>query len=268
MNSSHWKTISIRLAMVLALSAPSVLLADNAALEYAGAYSGDVVWQGTVTLAADVLILKGGSLTIHAGTQVNVVPAEGTKIDPEYLSSQTELLIRGKLDIQGTAEAPVRFFIVETSDSETIAWAGITLDKAVESHLVNLELERADIAVRCVESSPEIRAVRIAHSRYGIVAQQQSHPKILGNVLSSGEGGIFCLRGSNPYLLDNQITGHDEEAVFVDASSRPRLDRNAISGNSIGLALYPRDLPFDSIGITNNLENVRWLGHQGQGDAR
>ncbi len=79
--------------------------------------------------------------------------------------------------------------------------------------------------------------------RYGIVAQQQSHPKILENALADGEGGIFCWNGSNPYLLDNRITGHDEEAVFVDAGSRPWLDRNTISGNAIGLALYPRDLP-------------------------
>jgi len=256
--------MSIVVAMLLAITAPSVLSADNAVLEYAGAYSGDMVWQGTVTMTADVLILKGGSLTIQAGTQVNVVPAEGTKIDPEYLSSQTELLIRGKLDIQGTSEAPVRFLIVATNDSEAIAWSGITLDNAAESHLLNLELERADIGVRCVESSPEITGAQIANCRYGIVAQQQSHPKILGSVLRGGEGGIFCLRGSNPYLLDNQITGHDEEAVFVDASSRPWIDRNTISGNSIGLALYPRDLPFDSVGVTDNRENVRWLGRQGQ----
>jgi len=269
MKSSCWKIIGFIVAINLAFaSVPSVLQAAGMASEYAGAYPGDMVWQGTVTMTDDVLVLKGGTLTIHAGTQVNVVPAEGTKIDPEYLSSQTELLIRGKLDIQGTPEAPVRFVILETSETEEIAWSGITLDRAAESFIKNVELERADIAVRCVESSPEIKGARIANCRYGIVAQQQSHPKILGNKLIDGEGGIVCLRRSNPYLLDNRITGHDEEAVFVDASSRPLLDRNSISGNSIGLALYPRDLPFDSVGVTDNQENVRWLGRQGQVEAR
>ena len=76
------------------------------------------------------------------------------------------------------------------------------------------------------------------------------------------------LSTQNLYLKNNQITDHDEEAVFVDASSRPWLDRNTISGNAIGLAIYPRDLPFDPVGITDNLENVRWLGNQGQAEVR
>ncbi len=250
---------------------PSSLYASDTALqtgktgrEYQGAYSGDLVWEGTVIMSGDVLIMKGGALTIRAGTQINVVPAEGTKIDPEYLSSQTELLVRGKLDIQGTPESPVRFLIVETSETEEIAWSGITLDNAAESRILYAELERADIAVRCVTSSPEIKGNRITNCRYGIVAQQQSHPKILENILLDGEGGIFCWRGSNPYLLNNRITGHDEEAVFVDESSRPWLDRNTISGNTIGLALYPRDLPYDPVAVTDNNENLRWLGRQGQ----
>ena len=54
------------------------------------------------------------------------------------------------------------------------------------------------------------------------------------------------------------------EAVFVDESSRPWLDRNTISGNTIGLALYPRDLPFDPVAVTDNGEDLRWLGRQGQ----
>ena len=269
MNLRYRIMLSLLVGTALMLSiGPFDLAAAETGPEYSGAYSGDLVWQGTVTMAADVLILQGGTLTIKAGTQIIVVPAEGTKIDPEYLSSQTELLIRGKLEVQGTSDAPVRFLINETGDSEEIAWAGITLDQAEMSHLRYAVLERADTAVRCVASSPEIKGLKITNCRYGMVVQQQSHPKILENVLADGEGGIFCLRGSNPYLLDNLITGHDEEAVFVDADSRPWLDRNTISGNAIGLALYPRDLPFDPIAVTRNQENLRWLGHQGQGADR
>lgn len=240
------------------------VLAD-ATGEYSGAYSADMVWSGTVTMRSDVLILKGATLTIQAGTQVNVHPAEGTKIDPEYLSSQTELLIRGRLDVQGTAENPVRFVIIPGSDNEDFAWSGITLDKAEQSRIAFAVIERADIAIRCVGSSPEILGNKISSSRYGIVLQQQSHPKVLNNILKEGEGGVFCWRGSHPYLLNNQIVDHDEEAIFVDADSRPWLDRNTLTGNEVGLALYARDLPFDPTKITGNRENVRWLGQQGQG---
>ncbi len=121
----------------------SLVQADDLVPEYSGAYAQDLVWEGTVTMSGDVLILKGGSLTIRPGTQVNVFPAEGTKIDPEYLSSQTELLVRGKLEILGTADAPVRFVLIERNDLEEIAWSGITLDSAAQSRILHAELERA-----------------------------------------------------------------------------------------------------------------------------
>lgn len=245
------------------VSAPPAVAEDLP--QYSGPYASNMVWEGEVTMAGDVLVLQGSALTIRAGTRVNVVPAEGTKIDPEYLSSMTELLVRGRLDIQGTPEAPVRFVIAATSDLEEIAWAGITLDGATGSRIRHAEIDRAETGILCVSSSPEISGNLIVGSRYGIIAQQQSHPRILRNTLRNGEGGIFCWKGSNPYLQENRIVGHDEEALFVDASSRPVLDRNSITENAIGLALYPRDLPIAAVTLRDNHENLRWLGHQGQG---
>ncbi|TFG86395.1 MAG: hypothetical protein E4H17_04185 [Gemmatimonadales bacterium] len=228
-------------------------------VDYAGAYGGDLVWVGTVTMTGDVLILAGGSLTIRPGTEVRVVPAEGTQIDPEYFSSLTELLVRGRLQIEGTAEAPVRFVIVERPELEEIAWAGITFDTA-DGTIRHAEIERAETGVRCVGSAAEITDSLIRRCRYGIIAQAGSHGKILDNRLADGEGGVFIWLDSNPYLKGNRISGHDEEGVFVDATSRPYLDRNTVTGNAIGLALYPRDLPYDAFGVTGNTEDLRWLG--------
>ena len=230
------------------------------AAEYAGAYGGDLVWEGTVTMADDVLILAEGSLTIRPGTEVRVVAAEGTQIDPEYFSSLTELLVRGRLRIEGTAERPVRFTIVERPELEEIAWAGITLDGAGTSEIRHADISRAETGVRCVGSSPEITDCRIERCRYGIIAQAGSHPKILDSVIGDGEGGVFVWRGSNPYLKGNRIAGNEEEGIFVDPSSRPYLDRNIVTGNAIGLALWPRDLPYDDVEVKGNREELRWLG--------
>jgi len=228
--------------------------------EYAGAYGGDLVWQGAVTMVDDVLIREGGSLTIRPGTEVRVVPAEGTQIDPEYFSSLTELLVRGELFVEGTAAEPVRFVIVERPELEEIAWAGITLDGAGPSRIVHAEIERAENGVRCVGCAAEITDSSIRRCRYGIIAQAGSHAKILDNRIEDGEGGVFVWSGSDPYLKGNLISGHDEEGIFVDATSRPYLDRNTVTGNAIGLALYPRDLPYDSYSVTGNTEDLRWLG--------
>lgn len=250
--------------LVFVVMTSASLLCAATVKEYAGAYSSDLVWSGEVTMLSDVLILKGASLTIRAGTKVNIIPAEGTKIDPEYLSSQTELLIRGRLDVQGTVDAPVRF-VVEADEEDEFVWSGITFDRAEDSRIIHATLKGADIAVRCVESSPQLLDNVITESRYGIVAQQKSHPDIIGNKLTDGEGGIFCWRGSNPRIVDNTISGHDEEALFVDDQSRPQLGKNLLEGNEVGLALYPRDLAYEQVVTRNNHEDLRWLGKQGQG---
>lgn len=249
----------IPLILLFVLAACQVLPRAGAPREFAGAYGGDLIWEGTVTMAGDVLILAGGSLTVRPGTEVRVVPAEGTQIDPEYFSSLTELLVRGRLAVEGTAEWPVRFVIAARPDTEAVAWAGITFDAAPGSvrHAV---IERAEAGVRCVGSSPQIVGNLVRGCRYGIIAQAASHPQILDNRIVDGEGGVFVWRGSNPYLKGNRIAGHDEEGVFVDADSRPYLDRNTVTGNAIGLALYPRDLPYDGTQVTGNGENLRWLG--------
>lgn len=246
------------LTVLLLLAVLPQAAGAEAPAEYAGAYGGDLVWSGTVTMAGDVLILPGGKLTVRPGTEVRVVPAEGTQIDPEYFSSLTELLVRGTLEVEGTAQQPVRFVVVDRPEPEAIAWAGITFDAAAGAvrHAV---IERAETAVRCVASAPELVGNRLLRCRYGVIAQAGSHPQILDNVIEDGEGGVFCWRGSNPTLQGNRISGLDEEGVFVDATSRPRLVRNVMTGNAIGLALAPRDLPFDSTLVRDNLENVRYL---------
>ena len=69
----------------------------------------DTLWQGEVRMEEDVLVAPGVTLTIAAGTRIVVQPADNTKIDPEYLSHQTELLIRGRLLVNGTDAGRVSF---------------------------------------------------------------------------------------------------------------------------------------------------------------
>ncbi len=245
------------------LPAPPAAPESQAPLEIAGVLSGETILSGEVLLVDDVLVPAGSRVVFRAGTTVRVRSAEGTQIDPEYLSSLTELLVRGTLVVQGTEESPVRFLPLTSPSEGEPAWAGILLDRATESAVEGARIEGAETGILCIDSSPLLRGNRITGCRYGIIAQQKSSPRILDNRLEAGEGGIFCWRGSNPYLYGNRIAGNREEGVFVDASSRPWLDRNEVTGNAIGLALYPRDLPFDSTEVRGNGEDIRFLGGGG-----
>lgn len=250
-------------ALLFAGCAPFTPAPTQSIREYAGVLNGVTVFSGEVVLADDVLVPAGSTLVIRSGTVVRVRSAEGTKIDPEYLSAATELLVRGTLRAEGTASAPIRFVPLSPPSGEEPAWAGIELDGAAESSVVSVEIEGAETGILCIGSSPLLEANRLRGCRYGMVLQKGSAAKVLGNRIEDGEGGIFCWLASAPYLKGNVVSGHDEEGIFVDGSSRPWLDRNSVTGNAIGLALYPRDLPYDPAGIRGNDEDVRFLGGNG-----
>ncbi|MHB1398266.1 MAG: right-handed parallel beta-helix repeat-containing protein [Trichloromonadaceae bacterium] len=224
-----------------------------------GVLQGETILSGSLYLADDVLVPKGSTLVLRAGTTVYVRVTESTKIDPEYLSAATELLVRGSLRIEGAADQPVRFVPV-SEQTKAVLWSGITLDGASDSRISGLELHQAETGVLCINTSPVIADSRFIGCRYGVIAQRQSSPQILGNQIRGGEGGIFCWRDSHPLIENNQILDNNEEGVFVDASSRPQLRRNRIEGNDIGLALYPRRLEMTEGQARNNGRDLVWLG--------
>lgn len=230
--------------------------------EVAGYLSGETHLSGEVLLADDILVPRGATLVIHPGTLIVVRPSDSTKIDPEYLSAGTEILVRGTLKILGTREAPVRFTPPEGSDTAEPAWAGILLDRAEDVLISHAQIENAETGILCIGTSAHIVGASIFGARYGFVAQQGSSPALLDSTIEKGEGGVFIWRGSSPVLRGNRILGNQEEGVFIDATSRPSLEGNEISGNAVGVALYPRDLPFDPDQARGNGEDVRLLGSE------
>ena len=217
MKARFWKTRVVCLACLIIGVAVSSVPALETAPEFSGAHSGRLVWEGTVVMRDDLLILAGGELIIRPGTQVRVVPAEGTKIDPEYLSSLTELLIRGRLDIQGTAAAPVRFVIDGDVAGGEPAWAGITLDRAAPSRIAHVDIVSAEMAIRCVASSPEIVGSRITASREGIVAQALHWLKVFGGTaLFGGFLSVVLVREIAPVLVGLILIGRSGSVILAE----------------------------------------------------
>ncbi len=214
---------------------------------------------GELYMPGDVLVPAHSTLRLRPGTIIYVLPAEGTKIDPEYLSPETELLVRGTLQINGTVRHPVRFIPLSVPAEGEPAWAGITLANSKDSRIEHAQIEHAETALLLIGSSPEVRSNQLRFNRYGIIAQQGSAPLIIDNVLEKGEAGIFCWLGSHPQLVGNRVADHFEEGVFADASSRPLLQGNQISGNDLGLVLYDQTLAGDLSGVSGNREDLRLL---------
>lgn len=226
-------------------------------LELSGVLQGTTVVSGYVIVVADLLVPVGSKLIIKPGTALLVRNSESTKIDPEYLSSQTEILIRGTLIADGREDAHISFMPeIPVAAGET-AWAGIVLDGATDSVIRHADILQPETGILLINSSPEISGNRISKARYGIVIQGGT-AKVLDNEITLGEGGIFCWNQARPYLKGNLVISNEEEGIVVDRSSKPYVDRNTVSGNGIGLVV-PAHVPYDPTMISGNVENVRLL---------
>lgn len=230
--------------------------------ELSGVISQDQVFSGEILLTGDLLILPGRTLTLLPGTTVRIRRAESTKIDPEYLSSSTEILVRGSLRAEGTAAAPISFLPETAESAADVAWAGIILDRNSSSHLQYLRIEGAEQGVLVINGSPRLLNNTIRDCRYGIVIQGSGSALIWANTIQTGEGGLFVLAGASPDIAENRIIDQVEEGLFVDAGSLPRLGQNQISGNGIGLLLHNPDLSFERNGISGNHEDLRVIGRK------
>jgi parallel beta-helix repeat protein len=228
--------------------------------ELSGVISSDLTLSGEVLLTGDLLILPGRTLTLQPGTTVRVRKSESTKIDPEYLSSATEILVHGRLQAAGTAGAPIAFLPETPGSAGEVVWAGIILDRAAGSIISHARIEGAEQGILAIAAAPRLADNTIINCRYGIVLQGPGSAAVYNNRIEAGEGGLFVLAGASGDVVGNHITNQVEEGLFVDATSTPHLGRNEISGNAIGLLLHNPQLPFERSGISGNREDLRLIG--------
>jgi len=241
------------------LLAACVVGAPHAPREYAGTLVGKTRWSGEVVIGDDVLIPAGSTLVIAPGTRVRVRPTQSTKIEPEQLSSATELLVRGRLESRGTPQEPV-VFVIDGAFDAPVAWAGIIADRAERLELSSTVVRRAEQGVWSVATPGRIVASRFEQCRYGLVFQYAADFAVRDSLVADGEAGVFCWLGATPRLDGNRIRGQAEEGVFIDAESAPRLSDNRIENNGVGLAAADPGLASGNLLAGNGVAVLRLGG--------
>jgi M6 family metalloprotease-like protein len=103
-----------------------------------GHISGDQRWEGIVEINADLVIEPGARLRLAPGTTLRFARGDARSggFDPE----QSEVLVLGRLDIEGTPEEPVR---LEGADGIGNSWSGIFLLDGQNLDEENLQIANA-----------------------------------------------------------------------------------------------------------------------------
>ena len=201
-----------------------------------GTLPQDLQLDGNYLLSADLQVPVGLTLTIKPGTTIYIQPSDSTKIDPEFLSREVEVLVRGSLQAVGTSEKPIVFKPV-SDDPRAILWSGLQLIDTEQVHLAHVVIEQAEAGVLCMNASPQIRYLQVRRSRYGVLLQQQSKPLIRDSLITDGEAGFFCWDQSAPQVSGSRIIDQQEEGLYIGRECQGVFSSNLIKGNDRGVVL-------------------------------
>jgi len=188
-------------------------------LQVEGIIASDTAWSGEVLVYSDVLVPEGVTLTISPGAVVRFYYSESTKIEPMFLSMQTEILVRGVLKVEGEPGNPVTFSPApEDVDLKAPArgdWGGIIFDGPVASASVvkDANFLMAETAVTTFYSSPKISGCSVADSNYGFLLTGGSSPKISGCRVTGASYAVVASHGAKPVVEDCVFSGNEHDVL-------------------------------------------------------
>ncbi|RMG03853.1 MAG: right-handed parallel beta-helix repeat-containing protein, partial [Nitrospirae bacterium] len=169
----------------------------------------DTQWQGQVDLKEDILIPKGVTLTIRPGTTVRVFQSESTRTDPEYISSLTEITVRGRLRVGETGKGRVRF-VPECGGKN--CWAGILVDTG-SADIRDADLSGAETALMNIKGIIRGSGLMISGNRIGVFSL--SDTSIRGSTIKGNEVGLYAYDSDNIRLRDTCIEESEERDLLT-----------------------------------------------------
>ena len=190
----------------LLLAAPEALRAPT---HEGVVYSTDQIWSGNMTLGDDVTIANGVSLTIEAGTQLNV-------------TEDITITIDGDLDVQGTAADPVAIWGSWVADTSVQArWQGFLLNSGSSADVVHAEItdSRGGFDVES-GASLSIESTNLTDTIIGVWAKGS----VSGSGFACESATTSCLRVDGTTDLVGIESSNSAEVVHVHNGGDANID--------------------------------------------
>lgn len=189
--------------------------------------TADEFWSGRIEIDGDVVITENASVRIAPGTQVVFVPPsvgnDRLTNHPHFTGS--ELIVRGRLYAEGTAQAPIIFRAHDPS-APAGSWGAINLVQSVDSRFRHCLFTQADSAIHSQEANVEITCSIFNRNLVG-VRFHSSQIKISDNLFRDNGSAVRFHFGAP--LIERNLLIDNDKGFFV--TSFPRDYR--ISGNAI-----------------------------------
>lgn len=219
--------------------------------------------EGEVRLTEDLFVPRGGRLTVEPGTRVVLAP-------------DVSIVSRGRVDVRGTAERPVRF---EAPDPRvpwgTLALQGpgadgsrfrhaefrsgggatvgrvdytgmISVYRADDVRFSNLRVAdnlRSDDALRGLHAGIRLSDCEFVRANSDAIDFDHSEGVITGCTFRDAGNDAIDLMTSRARITDNTITGSGDKGISIGESSHPLIVNNTITASARGIEVKDASEP-------------------------
>ena len=250
MEPKNWMGIAVGVLLSLWMTAQVV---SGEKPTTSGILVQDEIWSGNIRLTGDVVIPKGITLVILAGTAISFAPNHNDydarlSLPAELGRSKCNLIVQGNLRIEGEKDKVVTvgdlFYDLETQSK--ITWGGIIFEGINALSIVrHAKIRYADVAIVCLDSSS---------------------PRIVNNTITENDVGVMTFGFSSPKINENQIHRNTLWAISSYDYSFPLISKNIITANLVGIG--SQDFSFPTISYNTLSDNeVGILLQDGSGSS-
>jgi hypothetical protein len=164
-------------------------------------------------------------ITVRTGATLTIEP--GVIIE----SAGPGLYIRGKLLAVGKQDALI-VFRAEPQHAVESRWEGLTFDNigTSQNRLVHVTIRDAQVGIRAISSSPEIRHTSLTQNGTALFLTDFSAPHIEANTITGNHQDGVVIRHAAPILVRNDITFNGGNGITL-AASTPVLTENNVHSN-------------------------------------
>ena len=204
----------------------SMCLASQAGLAGASppvTYATDVTWSGSMVLTNDVVVSSGATLTIEAGTDVEVAGDHSIRIE-------------GDLVIEGTSSSPSTLWgSWSPPTSDTVRWEGFVIASGGVANVGHLEIEDARGGFSVLSGGAlTVDEMKASDVIIGIWAQAD----VTGTLLHCERADNVCLLGDADVDFDSVRANQSAEAVRVTSTGDVEIPTIEATNSSLGLSLH------------------------------
>lgn len=185
----------------------------------------DTAWSGRITIADNVLVPEGVTLTVNRGAVINIIPSAGANTGPEYLSSMTGITVRGRMKVEGDSDEKVLFNVKGQNGSGR--WGGIIVDGGTVN-LRGCRIENAEAGITVIRGLLKITGSLIQNNRYGLVAHKDAIVNIEDTEVTGNAYGVFELEGPKINYKKASVSKNEKKDLYLYGS---RLKRGIINGS-------------------------------------